>query len=406
MISQVLWSLIVRGLLIAAAFLSSIVTARILGPEGRGVFFYWTTLAALVIQFGNLGLHSSNTYYLAKGQVRLSTVAANSFWVSIIGGAALGGLLTGVLWLKGPTLHEKWPFLLPTLLMIPAGLYFMLGINLFIAMGRIGEYNTFELINRYLMLAFVILAAWRWRTPAAMLTVTSIAAATVCLFLYRRIRALDAGQGPSIKVFIDGLSYAMRAYIAAALGFLVLRLNAFMLDRYADTATLGTWSVAAQLLDVIILVPSTIALVLLPRIMRDKNPYGLMHSQLRMVTILLLLLCMLGAWLGHDLISLAYGERFAGAYAMMLWGLPGALALGLISIHSQYLAAAGIPVALIWIWLGGLVVEAAMAVWLIPAYGGVGAMAAQSATYMIILASVWSLANHSNHAKKVHSHAN
>ena len=359
----------------------------------------------MVIQFGNLGLHSSNTYYLAKGQAKLSTLAANSLWVSLIGGGVLGGLLSGFLWIQGHTLQDKLQFLLPVLIMVPAGLYFLLGVNLLVALGRIGEYNGFELINRYLVLAATIFAAWYWRTPEALLAAISIVAAMICIPLYLRMQTLDRGNRPSLKTIRKGFSYALRAYLAAALGFLVLRLNAFLLERYADTATLGTWSIAAQLLDVIIVVPGTIALVLLPRIMRAVNPFGLMQSQLRVVAVVLLLLCILAAWLGNDLILIAYGERFAGAYMMLLWGLPGAYALGLISIHSQYLAAAGIPISLVWIWFGGLVVEAGLAVWLIPEYGGVGAMAALSAAYIIILGSVRVLSVRSNHGYKVRHNA-
>lgn len=403
MIRQVFWTLAVRVLLIVAGFLSSIITARFLGPEGRGEFFYWITLAALVIQFGNLGLHSSNTYYLAKGKARLSALAANSLWVSVVGGAVLGGGLTAALWLQGETLQNKWPFLLPILLMVPAGLYFLLGTNLLVALGRIGEYNTFEIANRYIGLAAILFAAWYWRTPESILAVIGIAAVLMCLPLYRRLLALDGHEAPSLRLVRDGFSYALRAYLAAALGFLVLRLNTALLERYTDTATLGTWSIAAQLLDVIIIIPSTIALVLLPRIMRAADPYRLMQSQLHMVAVVLALVCILAAWLGRDLITLLYGEHFAGAYEMLLWALPGAFALGLISIISQYLASQGIPWALIWIWLTGLALETAVAVSLVPSQRGVGAMASLSVAYLVILGLVWGLASHSNARRIQHA---
>jgi enterobacterial common antigen flippase len=399
-IGQEVWTVVVRILLIAAGFVSSIITARFLGPEGRGVFFYWMTLAGLVIQFGNLGLHSSNTYYLAKGQATLGVLAANSLWVSVAAGAVLCGVLAGGLWFQGQRLHDTWPLFLPTLLMIPAGLYFLLASNLLVALGRIGEYNAFELANRYLGLAAILVAAWYWRTPAALLVAISIAATIMCLALYRRLRALDRGGRPSLGLIRQGFGYALRAYVAAALGFLVLRLNAVLLERYADPATLGTWSIAAQLMDVLNVIPGAIALVLLPRIMRAEDPFRLMQSQLRTVAAVLALACMLAIWLGRDLITLFYGERFSGAYDMLLWGLPGAFSLGLISIISQYLAAQGIPTALVWIWIVGLAIEAALAVRLVPVQGGQGAMASLSAAYVVILGAVWALAYHIGHADR------
>jgi O-antigen/teichoic acid export membrane protein len=396
-IGQGIWTVVVRLLLIAAGFVSSVITARFLGPEGRGVFFYWMILAGLVIQFGNLGLHSSNTYYLAKGQARLGVLAANSLCVSAVAGAVLGALLAGALWFQGQTLQDKWSFLLPTLLMIPAGLYFLLGTNLLVALGRIGEYNAFELGNRYLALATILIAAWYWRTPEALLAAVAIVTAVTCLPLYRRLRVLGGKEAASLPLIRRGWSYAMRAYLAATLGFLVLRVNALLLERYSDAATLGTWSIAAQLLDVFNVIPGAIALVLLPRIMRAHDPYRLMQSQLQLVAGVLALACILAVWLGRGLIGLIYGERFMDAYDMLLWGLPGAFCLGLISIVSQYLAAQGIPPALVWIWLGALAIETLCAFHLIPGYGGRGAMAALSATYIVILGLVWGLAFYIGH---------
>lgn len=193
----------------------------------------------------------------------------------------------------------------------------------------------------------------------------------------------------------------MRAYLAAAFGFAVLRVNTLLIEKYTDAETLGVWSIAAQLLDVILVIPSTIALVLLPRIMRSEQPYQLMQTQLRLVTITLVLVCAAVGWLGYDFIMLVYGEAFAGAYTMLLWGLPGVFALGLTSILSQYLASAGIPLTLIFIWMIGLGVELVLAIWLIPNHGGLGAMLSLSAAYLIILGMVWVLAaNHHNTQRK------
>lgn len=399
MTQQVLLTLAVRVLLIAAGFISSVITARFLGPEGRGVFFYWTTLAALAIQFGNLGLHSSNTYLLTKRLAQLSALAANSLWVSLIGGGIFGLILIFFTLLVDGAGSNRLSLLWPVLFMIPSGLYFLLGTNLLVAEGRIAEYNGFELANRYLGLAAMFFSAWYWSSPEALLVVMSAVAVTMCLPLYYRLKALDGSGSGNFHLLRKGLGYATRAYLAAVLGFAVLRLNTLLIEHYMDAETLGTWSIAAQLLDVILVIPSTIALVLLPRIMRSEEPYQLMQTQLRLVTLTLALVCAAVAWLGDDLIMLVYGEQFSAAYAMLLWGLPGILALGLTSILSQYLASAGIPRTLILIWLIGLALELLLAMRLIPSHGAAGAMMSLSLAYLAILGMVWVLAGH-HHSKQ------
>jgi O-antigen/teichoic acid export membrane protein len=296
---------------------------------------------------------------------------------------------------------DRWSLLLPALFLIPTGLYFLLGTNLLVAEGRIGEYNGFEIVNRYLGLAAMFFAVWYWRSPAALLVIMSVVAGLMCLPLYRRLKVLGGGGDGSFLLLREGFGYAMRAYLAAAFGFAVLRVNTLLIEKYTDAETLGVWSISAQLLDVILVIPSTIALVLLPRIMRSEQPYQLMQTQFRLVTITLVLVCAVVAWLGHQFIMLVYGERFVGAYTMLLWGLPGIFALGLTSILSQYLASAGIPLSLIFIWIIGLVVELMLAIWLIPIHGGIGAMLSLSAAYLLILGMVWILAaNHHNTQRK------
>jgi antigen flippase len=398
---EVVWTLLVRLLLIIAGFLSSIVTARFLGPEGRGVFFYWTTLAAFAIQFGNLGLHSSNTFLLAKKRAQLSALAANSQWVALIGGIGLGGLLVMWLYYADAARADNWSMLWPVLLMIPSGLYFLLGTNLLVADNRIAEYNRFELVNRYAGLAVIFLVAWIWPAPETLLFGTSIVALVICLPLHRRLRKLGGSGEGSFKLIREGFGYSVRAYISAAIGFAVLRVNTLLLGNLSEPAMLGNWSIAAQLIDVIIVIPSAIAMVLLPKIMRSEQPYQLMKSQLRFTGLVLAVVCFLVVWLGRDLINMAYGERFSYAYTMLLWGLPGAFALGLTSIISQYLAAVGIPLALLWIWVVGLGLELGLAIWLIPGHGALGAMVSLSVAYVFIFGSLVILSAFHDHRKRM-----
>ena len=69
---------------------TSIVTARFLGQSGRGDYFFIVTLAALIVQFANLGLPSSNTYFAARDPERTPQLVANALWISLGVGGGLG----------------------------------------------------------------------------------------------------------------------------------------------------------------------------------------------------------------------------------------------------------------------------------------------------------------------------
>jgi O-antigen/teichoic acid export membrane protein len=158
-IRDVALSLAARAITISAGVVTSILTARALGVAGRGEYFYVITLAGLVVQFGHLGLASSNTYALAKDHTLLGRLATNSIWVSVVAGI-LGSFV--VLLVVADWGNTNWVethrWLL--LLMGPAMLYSLLASNLLVGLSRIHQYNVFQIANSLLQLVLLAVATW------------------------------------------------------------------------------------------------------------------------------------------------------------------------------------------------------------------------------------------------------
>src|ERR1700739_153197 len=94
---------VTRILLIAIGLAITVVVSRTLGPSGRGLFAVATAIAAIGVQFGNFGLHASNTYCVAKDRELLPVLIGNTLIVSLgIGGMA--ALLAWVLATMQPKL--------------------------------------------------------------------------------------------------------------------------------------------------------------------------------------------------------------------------------------------------------------------------------------------------------------
>src|SRR5205085_723016 len=115
------------------------------------------------MQFGNLGLHASNTYYVAKDGTLLPVLVGNTLVVSF----GLGGTVA----LVGCILDKVWPLLLPvhgTLLLltlgwIPFALALLLLQSLLLGIDQVRAYNASELATRLVSLAclgLAILAGW------------------------------------------------------------------------------------------------------------------------------------------------------------------------------------------------------------------------------------------------------
>ena len=122
---KVVETFVTRILLIGIGLVTSVIVARILGPEGRGLYAVALAVGAIGMQFGNLGLHASNTYYVSRDRSLLPLLVSNTLLVSFAFGGT-GALLAGpgILSLASfcatarasphtcANLHPGWPCLL------------------------------------------------------------------------------------------------------------------------------------------------------------------------------------------------------------------------------------------------------------------------------------------------------
>lgn len=391
---QVITTTSVRFLVLGAGFAVSIVTARALGPEGRGDYYFVLTVAYLVAQFGTLGLSSSNTYYAAKEPKLVGKLLANSVWVSLAVGL-LATVALGVFVLLGGTERGHAPSdLWLAGLLAPLVLFPMLGSSLLVALDRVGAYNVFQLASGLFNLLIITGASVSGLGVGGVLwgsIVSALLSAMVLLFaLYRTAGADFRFDYPT---FSCGLRYAGKAYLVTLIGFVIMRCNLLLVAEQSGSKEAGYYSVAMQIVDALVILPQSASLLLFPHLVRQGGSY--LFTTLRSlawVGSVLGLCCLLTAVLAHAFVQLAFGERFLPTVAILRWMLPGAFFIGLSSIASQPLAALGFPWELIAIWLTALCAATALNWWLIPAYGSLGAAAAFSITFALLFFAVLALA--------------
>lgn len=386
MIRDIVLSLATRAALIAAGLLTSILTARTLGVAGRGEYFYIVTLASLATQFGNLGLASSNTYSLAKDHSLLPQLAANSFWISLVVGtlAACGILIfeadqTKHDWIGGPA----WL----VILMVPPMLYGLLASNLFIGLSLFRHYNCFQLGSTLFQLIAVAGVAWMSLGVHAFLFVsalTGLIAAGALLAMLNHLNPLVWQF--NFQLFRENFGYACRAYLATLMGYGVSRVGVLLLSRFADKEEIGIYSVAVQFADVLMVLPSTMAMVLFPDLLKgpaEKRFARTMRATVQ-IGLTMAVLCVLTGFFAVWVVPVLFGESFLLSVRVLWWMLPGVFFLSLTNIVSQYLATQGIPPANVWAWMGGLVFLIVFGSQLIPRWGALGAAASLTFTYVLL----------------------
>lgn len=373
--ADVLYTIGSRLVVMVAGFASAVLTARLLGPAGRGDYYYVITFAALLSQFGNLGLQSSNTYFVAGETHLLGGLAANSALVALL----LGGVLPAVVVLLAGGLgwmdSVRWPDLLLGCLLACATLFFLLGSNLLVGINRIKLFNNFQLAGNFGVLLAILVAAW-WRAGVTGFVVANMSGwLLIALALLYALRKCPHGLlRPSLGLLRRGFRYATKAYLVTLLGFMVLRGNVFLLQHFHGARELGYYSVASQISDIIGILPTSVALVLFPQLVRSTaDAWSSTLRNLGVISLLLLMGIVVAALLAYPFIGLAFGKAYLPSVVILFYMLPSALFLGMAAIVSQYLAAMGFPKSLVLVWSLDLLIMLGTGYLLIPRLGGVGA---------------------------------
>lgn len=375
------------------AFCTSVLTARSLGLSGRGDYFYFMTLAGFATQFGNLGLASSNTYFLAKESSLLPRLASNSLWVSLLVGLVASAV---VLVLEFNEIESKrfGNSLLVMVIMVPSMLYGLMASNLLIGLSLFRRYNFFQLSCGLLQTAGIGLAvflAWSLEYFIAVSALSSFVSAVILYFmigkLHKKTWRFDW------DLLFSNLSYSGKAYTVTFLSFGVSRAGILLLDRHGLNQDLGIYSVAVQFADALIIIPSTVAMVLFPNLLKQHADRSFSHMLRALVIVVLLMsvLCLVTGLIAAWIIPILFGQEFKPSVEVLWWMLPGVFFLSITTIMAQYLASKGIPISLVCTWGLTLVLFLILGSFLIPYWGSLGAALSLTTIYAILSAAVGTL---------------
>ncbi len=369
---------------------ASIVTARYLGQTGRGDYFFMVTLAAMIVQFGNLGLPASNTFFAARNPERTPHLFANSLWVSLVVGGGLGIAVALFAHAAGALQDTPSQYLWLAAALAPPTLFYLLAVNILVGRGQIRSFNGLEFTIRAVLLPCLIGAGVLGASASGFVAVSIvvwIVGGALAILLLSRYAQLSLA--PNLELLAVGFRYATKSYLITLLGFIALRGNIFMLRREVGPADLGLYSVAAQIGDVLTILPQAVALILFPHLVRDANARWERTARAAMwVAGIMFVVCALTAVLAGPVIRVLFGEDFALSTRILQITLPSVFALSVASVLSQFLAAIGVPRALLAVWGGGAVLVLSLSAVLIPEHGAAGAAAALSIGNTAVLAGI------------------
>jgi len=367
-----------------------VVIARILGPEGRGLYALAMTLVGIGIQFGTLGLHASNTYYIAQDGSRLPMLLGNSLLLSVVAGVTAAMLAL--------TIVSVWPELLPfdyTLLLLilcgfPIALAYVFIQALLVGLNKIQFYNIAEMINKSLALLFTGVCVLFNIVTVNTVFMGGILALfiAVIISLFQLQKHAKGLPKCCFYFFQRNLGFGFKAYLVAFFSFMVLRSDLWMVQYLLGTEQVGYYSIATAMIDMLYIFPMVVGTLLFPRLSAEQDANE-KWKQTKLIAISIAItvsfIVLLVSLIIKPVVHMIFGSEFLHSVPAFLWLLPGVIFLSINTIFMNYFISMGMPPIAIFSPVCAFFLNVILNIYLIPNYGIEGAAISSSIAYALML---------------------
>ena len=369
--------------------LGSIIIARILGVEGKGIYTLLVLAPVLVITLGNLGIQSANIYFSARQKDKLKGISSNSLILALFWGVLLFILILIFFKPLQSLFFKDAPsaLLLIALSMIPALLitrYFegiLLGGDKVKALGL----KIISVSSVFLLSLIFLVWIFRFGVFGALVSwiIATLVSSIITFVLVYRLLSRTHWHF-DFSLFKKSINFGVKAFLANVFQFLNYRIDILLISLFSSALFVGYYSVAVVLAELIWYIPNSLALILFPRTsssrIREANHFT--PKVCRNTVFILLIIVLLAFLLGELAIWILYGQEFlpaAGAFYLLL---PGIFALGFAKILSSDILGRGKPQINAYIALFCLGINIVSNIILIPKLGIRGAAIASSIAYI------------------------
>lgn len=342
-------TILTRIFLIGMGLVTSVIVNRLLGPEGRGLYALALTVSAIGVQLANLGLHISNTYYVARNRTLLVVLVKISVGVSIL----LGSISGGFIWI----FSLVYPFLTPlqggllgiALCYIPVGLLCMLLQNIILGIHEVRIYNFSEICIKSLSIFFIVMLFSFDKINVetvyfANIITVIIVVAIIMWWLQRYYFPQEQSTSYGEWSLSEYFSYGLKSYFACVFFFISTKVDFFLLSEFEGLDIVGYFSVATTLVEFPTLLLTTIGGMLFPKLASMSSMserINFTEKTAKQTLGVLLLVGTIMAVLAQKVIIILYGIEFQSAAYFLYWMLIGLIPFAYYNAYAQLLAAVG-----------------------------------------------------------------
>jgi O-antigen/teichoic acid export membrane protein len=367
----------------SAGVLTGVLSARLLGPTGRGELAVIIFLPVLLVPIAEFELPRSIAFTVGKQEETPEELVATSFWLAILLGAIQTIILMATLpfFLSAGNLHllstARWfAIYLPAVYIT----LFLTGIDQ--GRGSLGRFAVFQALPGIVYLAAALFVWWIGAiSPSGFaLGILSGAVITAALRIILDWRSILHFR-PRWYIARSLLKRGMSFYIPAVAGFVLMRADTFLLVRLTAVQAIGLYAVAQAIATGQIGAVGPFVQVVFAAVAREVEQEKALETlarHFRLAQFVVTAVGLVTAGLTPWAITLLFGTQFSEATTATYLLIAASVFWGLGQVLEQGLRAASYPRPGIVSNLLGLVVLLALG---IPAcvHFGINGMAASFA---------------------------
>jgi O-antigen/teichoic acid export membrane protein len=383
--SNIAWTSVGNGTSLVAGFASSVLLARWLGPEARGVYaLILTTSVTLAAILGNNAWVQALAFLAGKQRYSPSQIAGHSLLIVL---TATAVLIVPLLLSPNSTIDSLFPDLhrghlwlvvlvTASTLLLSALTGLLMGLNQIPLLISLGTARTVVALLLQLVLLGILsmgLLGALWELVISALLITSAA-----LAIFIRKSGIDLKVERSfLKEF---MLYSGKTYPGHIGLVLFSRVDLYFVALFGGFEAAGIYAVAKGLTEIVAIIEQSLSQGIMPKVIAGDfaAASAVVARAFRITFWLNALLLLAGALTAHWLVPLVYGAEFAPVVPALLLLMPGTLFLTTRILGTFFAMQIGRPEIPTYYVLASGLVSLPLSYWLTRQFGYLGASAAFS----------------------------
>lgn len=377
-VAAVVQSVAVKVLIVGINALTGIITARFLGPGGRGELAAMILFPVFLGSALSFGLPSALTYQLRRSPQKAGSLMGAGLVLASMTG--LAGALLGAIFM-----HSWIPQYPPQVIWFARIFLLSTPITSLLLVGRaaLESRGDFTASNKLLIwspattlvLLGILIATSRMSPFTAAISYVLVGVMPLAWMVFRVSKALRpslTGLRGSVSTLF---SYGVRSYGIDLCGTMSLYVDQALVVRLLNPDLMGTYVVGLSLSRMLNVFHTSVVMVLFPRAVgRAPAEVAEMTSRAMRVTTAMTTVCGIAiAVFGPEMLVLLYGREYQGAGLLLRILIAEVILSGATQVLSQAFMALERPGIIAGLQLTGLLLTIPLMLLLVPRFGILGA---------------------------------